>query len=346
MTTTGNTPAARTLVAVIVSLFAVASSALVVDSAAKEASPTTGCTGPYNWPVKPFDQAHPVRGAFGDPRTVFRGPNSQRTLYSSAGVFSFHQGADISAPDGSAVYAVADGKVTRAHGGRVSVRCANGRSFQYWHVEPTVRVGQNAVAGKTVVGRIQPKREHVHLTHLESGRAVNPLGPGRLTPFRDTTKPAVLDIAIRRGELSPELTTSHVTGSAFLYADAIDMPALSVPGRWHGFPVTPALVTWRIETAGGRIVVAERTARDVRRIVPKNTEFWMTFARGSHQNWPVFADGKAKGRTGRYVFRLSTRAFDTTRLADGEYELLVTVSDVAGNRDVRSLHFTVENGSH
>lgn len=346
MTSTGNTRTPRKLVASVVSLLAVASSAFVVDSAAKEASPTTGCTGPYGWPVKPFDQAHPVRGSFGDPRTVFRGPNAQRTLYSSSGVFSFHQGVDISAPDGSPVYAVADGKVTRAHGGRVSVRCGNGRSFQYWHVEPTVRVGQSAVAGRTVVGRIQPKREHVHLTHLESGRAVNPFGPGRLAPYRDATKPAVIAIAIRRSELGGELPTSHVTGNAFFYAEAIDMPALSVPGRWHGFPVTPALVTWRIETAGGRIVVAERSARDVRRIVPKNTEFWTTFARGSHQNWPVFANGKAKGKTGRYVFRLATKPFDSTRLADGDYELLVTASDVAGNRSVRGLHFTIDNQSH
>ena len=49
-----------------------------------------------------------------------------------------------------------------SRGGRVTVDCGNGRSIQYWHIEPTVRVGQRAVAGKTVLGFIQAKREHVH----------------------------------------------------------------------------------------------------------------------------------------------------------------------------------------
>jgi hypothetical protein len=26
----------------------------------------------YPWPVKPFDKQHPIRGFFGDPRTVFQ----------------------------------------------------------------------------------------------------------------------------------------------------------------------------------------------------------------------------------------------------------------------------------
>jgi hypothetical protein len=346
MTTNRNTPTARTLAALVFALLSVAASALTADSTATEATPTNGCTGPYHWPVKPFDQAHPVRGAFGDPRTTFRGPNSEGTLYSATGVFSFHQGVDISAPDGSPVYAVANGRVTRAHGARVTVTCPNGRSFQYWHVEPTVRVGQLAVAGKTVVGRIQPKREHVHLTHLESGGPVNPLGPGRLTPYRDTTMPKPLAVTFRRTELGNDLGPAGMSGRVLLLAEAIDTPALPVPGRWHGFPVTPALVTWSIRTPAGRVVVARHVARDVRRVVPRNSDFWTTFARGSHQNWPVFTDGKAKGMTGRYVFRLSKTAFDTTKLADGDYELVVAASDTSGNRSVRVYRLTIDNDDH
>src|SRR2546425_8557731 len=63
----------------------------------------------YGWPVKPFDQPHPIRGNFGDPRTIFAGPPTQRTLLSGSGVFQFHDGIDISAPDGTAVYPVASG---------------------------------------------------------------------------------------------------------------------------------------------------------------------------------------------------------------------------------------------
>lgn len=344
MPTTRKPQPGRALAAVVLSVFAVAA-AQVVDSEARTATPTSGCTGPYGWPVKPFDQAHPIRGAFGDPRTVFRGRNSQRTVAAGAGVFSFHQGVDISAPDGSPVYAVADGSVTRARGGRVTVSCGNGRSFQYWHIEPAVRTGQRAVTGRTVIGYIQPKREHVHLTHVESGRAVNPLGAGRLTPYRDATTPRVTEITLRHdgGAVS---SASRVSGRTFFYARAADTPALPVPGRWHGFPVTPAVVTWRIERTSGRVVVANHTPRDVRRIVPKNDRFWTTFARGTHQNWPVFSDGKARGVRGRFVFQLTPTGFDTTDLADGDYVLVVSVADTAGNHSNHSLDFTIDNGSH
>jgi hypothetical protein len=316
-----------------------------MDSAARPSSPTTACTGLYGWPVKPFDKPHPIRGSFGDPRTVFRGPNVEGTLLEGDGGFSFHQGVDISAPDGSPVYAVASGTVTRARGGRVTVDCGSGRSFQYWHIDPVARVGQHAVAGKTLLGFIQPKREHVHLTHLEKARAVNPAARGRLTPYRDATAPDVLGVAISHGGLDLGATERDVSGRVYLVAETTDMPALPVPGRWHGFPVTPALVTWRIEASSGRVVVGRQVARDVQTAVPKNDRFWDTFARGTHQNWPVFDGRKERGMTGRYLFKLSARPFDTTRLADGEYELVVAAADTAGNRDERRLSFSVDNST-
>jgi hypothetical protein len=340
MTTTRNTLALLAALALAVS--ALAGSALVASSAATPAVPTTGCSGAYGWPVKPFDRQHPIRGNFGDPRTVFHGTRSQRTIETGDGSFQFHHGVDISAPDGSPVYAVADGLVTRTHGNRVTVECGNGRSFQYWHITATVRVGQRAVAGRTVLGHILPKREHVHLTHLEGGRPVNPVGPGRLTPYRDTTRPAVLAAGIRRSDLGAAVSPARVTGSIALYAESVDMPALPVPGRWYGFPVTPARVTWRIETAAGRVVVGTHTAWDARRTIPGAPAFWLTYARGTHQNWPVFRDGKARGMAGRYVFRLASR-IDTRTLRDGGYRLVIVATDSAGNDGTARCSFTVAN---
>jgi Peptidase family M23 len=335
MTTPRTTSTARALLALAaLLLFLLCAVAFALTSAASAGSPKTGCTGTYGWPVKPFDRAHPIRGSFGDPRTVFTGPRSEQTLLAGDGSFSFHQGLDISAPDGSPVYAIAAGTVTRARGGRVTVDCGNGRSFQYWHIEPIARVGQRAVAGRTLLGFVQPKREHVHLTHLEKRRAVSPLAPGRLTPYRDATSPKVLTVSIDR----------RAGGLVDFTAEAIDMPALPVPGRWHGFPVTPALLTWRIETSDGRIVVHRRVARDVRQVVPKNNLFWRTFARGAHQNWPVFAGCKEKLMSARYLFVLAARPFDTTTLRDGEYVLVVSAEDAAGNRDIRRMPFGVANG--
>ena len=157
------------IIALALPFFLFAAVGLTLDTAAQASSAATGCTGAYGWPVTPFDQPHPIRGGFGDPRTVFKGADTEQTILSGDGSFSFHQGLDISAPDGSPVYAVASGTVVRARGGRVTVDCGNGRSMQYWHIDPIARVGQHAVAGRTVLGVVQPKREHIHLTHLENG---------------------------------------------------------------------------------------------------------------------------------------------------------------------------------
>src|SRR4051794_41180180 len=67
--------------------------------------------GGYGWPVKPFDRQHPIRGSFGDPRTVFLDSPTRAALYTGPGVFSFHPGVDVWAPDGTPVYAVVSGTV-------------------------------------------------------------------------------------------------------------------------------------------------------------------------------------------------------------------------------------------
>jgi hypothetical protein len=340
--TTSRTASNRALAALIGSFLSLAAAGLALDSAARASSSGTGCTGSYAWPVKPFDRQHPVRENFGDPRTVFDGRRSQSTIDAGDGMFQFHHGVDVSAPDGSPVYAVADGTITRTHGDRVTVECGNGRAVQYWHitVPATVRVGQHAVAGTTILGYILPKREHVHLTQLQYGQPVNPLAAGRIAPYRDRTRPTLLGVTFRHSDLGGAIRPDRVSGRVHAYVEASDTPALPVPGRWHGFPVTPAVVTWRIETAQGRTVVADRVAWDVRKTIPTTDAFWHFYARGSHQNWPVFSDGKARGMTGRYVFRLTTRAFGAD-LRAGAYVLVVTVADTAGNRDALRRRFVV-----
>src|SRR6476469_1798806 len=88
----------------------------------------------YPWPLKPFAAQHPVRGFLCDPRIA-------------GGGRTFHFGIDIAAPAGTAVFAVAPGKVSygspgevAANGGIVVVE-ANGRNFGYWHLAPSVRPG-------------------------------------------------------------------------------------------------------------------------------------------------------------------------------------------------------------
>src|ERR1700730_8329212 len=89
----------------------------------------------YPWPVRPFDRQHPIRGSFGDPRTVFAWPLFADGI-NGPGSFSFHNGIDISAPNGTDVYPVVSGIVHLLDGLAIVVRTHGGRKFQYYHVVP------------------------------------------------------------------------------------------------------------------------------------------------------------------------------------------------------------------
>jgi Peptidase family M23 len=338
--TTGNaTSTLRALVGLVAGLIVLVTACLGLEVTPGTSPTAEAASGGYQWPVPPFHRQHPIRGYFGDPRTTFHGSRSTKTLMTADGVFAYHFGVDISAPDGSPVYAVRSGRVSRIDGKRVDVRCADGRRFEYWHVEPSVRTGQRAVAGETVLGRIQKGRKHVHLTEVVGGRYVNPLVPGHLTPYSDHTKPEILD-------LRPWRDGKVVSGRATLVADVMDTPAMpvTVPDYWNGMPVTPAVVTWQIKTPKGKPVTRRQFARDVRRTIPTADRFWDGFARGTHQNFPVF-ERKYRGVKGRYLIKLTTRPFDTSTLRDGRYVLVVTARDTTGNRDTLCLRFAVANGA-
>jgi peptidase M23-like protein len=323
----------------------------VAVHAAQQGGSLPGCSDTFGWPVKPFDRPHQIRGAFGDPRTQFDGPPTRATLLSGGGSFSFHKGVDITAPDHTAVYPVASGTVTRVTKEWVGVECGNGRAFEYWHIDSRVQVGQKVVAGKTLLGRIQRSEALVHLTLVERGRPAYPVAPGRLGPYEDTTTPEVLDIAVRRDERGPDEMPQVVHGRVYLLAEAIDTaepidtPGLRTPAVYRNWPVTPARITWRIERWNGRIAVSEHVARDVRRSIPEDDRFWSSYARGTYQNQSVFGSHYSYLQHGRFVFKLTPHPFDTRKLRDGVYDLVVTAKDMSGHSDSGRLRFTIENGS-
>jgi murein DD-endopeptidase MepM/ murein hydrolase activator NlpD len=300
----------------------------------------------YGWPVKPFFRQHPIRGYFGDPRTVFTGRPTFRNLMSGPGAFTFHFGVDICAPDGTDVYAVRSGTATIVNHEAVGISSDNGSAMQYWHVVPAVRTGQNVVAYQTVIGHVAKAAHHVHLTELDNGRPLNPLAPGHLAPYADRTTPEVSSIGFRRTPAGREIAPEFLQGRVHLVADAYDLPAMRVesPARWRGLPVAPALVRWRVERVKtGKIVVSERTAFDVRSTLPPNEAFWSYYARGSHQNMLQFTTRRYWQQPGKYLFRLNQSAFDTRRLRNGLYRIVVSVSDTRGNGSSSSQLLTIYN---
>jgi Peptidase family M23 len=313
---------------------------LVLACACALAAPAVASA--YPWPLKPFNKAHPVRANFGDPRTIFDLSLFTKGL-EGPGDFQFHNGIDIAAPDGTAVYPVMSGTVRLFDGTEIAVKTDDGRTFQYFHLVPAVHDGQQVLAKRTVLGHIARTFGHVHLTEIRGFRAFNPLAPGGIAPYHDATKPHVMSIFMRRaeGSLAP-LDPLGVCGTVSIVAEAYDHPAVRVAGNFAGFPVSPALVTWSMRKVGGAVVQPELTAFDVRTGLPAQDEFWHVYARGTYQNAPRFAARQFTLMPGRFLYNLD-QEFDTRTVPNGVYQVSVAAEDERGNRGLLNERFTIVN---
>lgn len=244
----------------------------------------------YGWPVKPFDRQHPVRGFFGDPRIGGAHGDSKQ----------FHFGVDVSAPNGTPVYATVSGTVSFIHPDAISIAAGDGLAFEYWHIVPTARAGQRVTAYATVIGHVEKPWAHVHFSERRNGVYVNPLRAGGMRPFLDDTAPRVRLIQLRGGELT---------------ADVEDETPIAVPAPWSFLPVMPAVVRWRV--AGQRW----QTVVDFRRNIPNASAFHTVYARTTRQNHANLA--------GLYRIRLTS---GTGAAGVRGREVQVEVLDLSGNR--------------
>ena len=270
----------------------------------------------YGWPLAPFDRVHPVRAHFNDPRI-------------DGLVRAFHFGVDISGANGTAVHAVRAGVVHLQNPRAVAVT-DGALTFGYWHVVPAVRSRQR-VARHQVIGHIEAPWLHVHFAESHGGEYDNPLRPGALTPWRDTTVPHVTRVTFEREGRA--LPSNAVSGPVDVVAEAHDDPPIPVPPPWNGLPVTPALLRWRV-LQGERVVRRWHTPVDLGTRFWKQPDFERIYAPGTRQNHA--------GRPGLYRFYLG-RTWSTRLLPDGPYVVEVEAADVAGNATVRRTGLTLAN---
>ena len=164
--------------------------------------------------------------------------------------------------------------------------------------------------------------EHVHFAERLNGVYLNPLRPGGLGPYNDTTAPDIAAVSLVRAG----------NGSLTVLANAYDMPSLQVPGDWANEPVTPALLRWRVlrdgSPAGGW-----RTAADFRDRMIDAKLFDSIYAPATTQNHT--------GKPGLFCFYLS----DSWKPVDGSYRIEVQAFDTRDNHADARLDFSVENGS-
>jgi hypothetical protein len=327
---------------------AVEAPVVATEQAQTEAGRATDSAA-YPWPLRPFHRVHPVRAAFGDPRTSFLHARNGDAL-AGAGVFSFHDGIDIDAPTGSRVYSVESGVVRSVKPEySVWVQAADGRAFVYTHIVTYVRTGQTVIAGVTVLGRVKIWNGHLHFSEVSaSGRVTNPLLPGHLTPYRDTTRPIIAGLEIRSGDRS--IPPFELQGRVAIVADAYDLPMPVARARLpvtrfarDRFGVTPTAVSWSLSTLRGRTIVPRTTVVNYRNALPDNGSFWRVYARGTYQNRAPIVTRYHQEMPGTYLFWL-TQSLDTSRLRDGVYVVAVSAVDVHGNTG--SLEGRIEIRNH
>jgi hypothetical protein len=293
----------------------------------------------YPWPIKPFQQQHPVRANFGDPRTRFWNTMLTDGLQ-GPGLFQFHNGIDIAAPEGTPVYPILSGTVKLIDAAAVLVR-SPGHKFQYFHIIPTVHNGQHVVARRTVLGHVMHAANHVHLTEIRGRRVWNPLAVGGIAPYVDRTVPQLDAIEARPVNSLLPLELPTLCGTVSLVAAAHDTPPLRVPGTFAGFPVSPALLTWSLTRLDGLVYVPTIPAVDFRTTLPVARNFWNVYARGSYQNSPRFSNQQFQ-MPGRFIYNLAS-TFDTRSYPNGTYEVRAHVSDMRGNWSDRVQQFRIEN---
>jgi hypothetical protein len=270
----------------------------------------------YSWPLEPFDRVHPVRANFNDPRI-------------SGTSKAFHFGIDVSAPNGTPVYAVEAGQVYIEDPRAIAVANGSGE-FGYWHVVPVVQHHQQ-VGRHELLGHVDAPWLHVHFAERREGSYRNPLRAGALSPWHDDTKPAVTKITFSRNGTS--LPANAVHGAVDVIAEAHDTPPVPVPAPWDGLPVTPAVIRWRV-TRGAEVVRPWHTPVDFTQTLLPQSAFDRIYAPGTRQNHA--------GAPGLYRFYLA-HTWSTSTLPDGAYQLHVEASDLAGNTGALTQSFTIAN---
>ena len=305
---------------------------LLLSTQAAAATKRSPCAHPlrtpftYHWPVKPFDRQHPIRGGFGDPRTVNLEHPFGWTGPLEIGAHSFHNGVDIVAGPGTPVYPVVSGRVVVAKEDEIVVRTHDKRSFQYYHLRSAVHRGQLVVVERTVLGWIQASYGHVHLAEIDGTVVHNPLDPGHLEPYRDRTTPKATGLYVDDGPQPFPIEGTWLRPQDQLAVAAVDLPTMALPGPWRGLPQTPALVEWRLFRNGvhGRWTIAA----DFRKTQPPRRDFWRVYGPGTYQNSPVFSHHLYLGTQGLYLFRIGGHP---NHLSPGLYQLQVRVAGVCGN---------------
>lgn len=321
------------------------------------------------WPVRPHRQQHPIRGSFLDPR-----PDPERGAV-------YHDGVDIAVRDDRPERGAPAGRTHRVYaieGGPVFLATPSGvrgfahiGHFGYGHIDARVLTGETVTPGQHI-GWTCEGDWHLHLSEFiftgDGGRLrVNPLRPGgKVRPYVDRAAPLIREIRFytpatplwgRRPNTSVarllpagrRLNRNALFGRVDVRVRVSDPQSFSGWFRdlpWLAAPHHPFRLAVKItQLATGRVVRRREAFRAEQLLdLPAGRHF----APGTEQNLPAGGCVRLHQSVrcdGIYWFRLfPLRYWDTTRLPDGRYRLLVRAWDVAGNLSRSEVVVRIANG--
>ncbi len=270
----------------------------------------------FPYPVKPFNEAHPVTGAFGE----YRGPTSGH----------FHNGTDIPEPDGTPVYAVVDATVTGRSdtGVNAYIRAGN---YVYVHIipNPNLPIGSAVKAGETILGTIITGQGHVHFSEGPPGNYTNAIRPtGGFSPFVDTWKPTISDIRFQHAESGQVLQANGLTGKikiTFRVQDPIGPSSGSAATQNNG----AYLVGYDVRKADRTTIVHSPT--------PDGIVFRFDGVPSDDYVHFVYDQTQSSNSSHVYIVTNTTTAnsaWDSAKLPDGAYSVRLFARDTRGNEDV------------
>ncbi len=293
----------------------------------------------YQWPVPPLTSSQFLTATFSEYRNTLSSDH-------------FHNAVDIAEPDGNPVYASIGGQVySKVYDGSnsyVSVITNYGgiwKRMTYLHISPSpsLSVGQNVVAGTTVLGTIYSGQGHVHLIERELvntpdgyGVEINNIRPnGGLDPYNDpyppqidgntlqfvlnqTTTPIPSDNLSSKVDIIIRVRESNGTGSS----------SYTNNGTY--------ILGYRIWDASGTTVVYEPHGDGVKYrfdTKPRNSDVNMAFVDNvATLSNPVYILTNGNGAAAiNSSGAISDNYLDTDQFEVGDYQLQIFTEDTRGN---------------
>jgi len=279
-----------------------------------------GAFAQYPWPLAPVNQQHRVTGTFCENR-----PSGSVLRH------HFHDGTDIGSPQGTAVYAVADARVTTIgsvaqYGSNSYVRTER---FAYVHINPNpaLSVGDSVHAGVTVVGTIN-SQNHVHFKDGYPGSEINALRPTGLSPFVDGYNPQVVTVEFFENGTTRRLSSTALTGRVDIVAQARDISGPTYSESNNGI----YRIGYEIRTGdGSQVISGPGTSFQFDR-KPSDSYITNVYAEGSDLSTYRYTITNQITRDGYW---------DTGQVPAGEYLVRVFAHDTQGRGDTVTVRVRV-----